>query len=120
METSSFVKALLSIDKVAEGSLFRYKSLAVEMNVSKSRISVLVDELEEEGYLLRAGAREVAILPKGKEAIASLKTAFDGVHRTYQTSLPLPEERIEELSLITLYQGSSSLLAALTGLAAVQ
>ncbi len=121
METSSFVKTLLAIDAVKEGNdAFRYKALALEMKVSKSRVSVLIDELEEGGYLSRSGPREVAVLPKGKKAIAEIKSSLASIVAAYSSSLSLPQERLEELSLITLYQGSSSLVNALTGLATAQ
>ncbi len=121
METSSFVKTLLAIDAVKEGNdTFRYKALALEMKVAKSRVSVLIDELEEEGYLSRSGPREVSLLPKGKKAIEEIKKDFASIIAAYSSSLSLPQERLEELSLITLYQGSSSLLHALTGLATAQ
>ncbi len=121
METSSFVKTLLAIDSIKDSNwTFRYKALALEMKVSKSRISVLVDELEEEGYLSRSGPREVSVLPKGRKAIEEIKNHLERIVAAYSSSLNLPQERLQELSLITLYQGSNSLLNALTGLATAQ
>lgn len=121
METSSFVKTLLAIDSVKDPNwTFRYKALALEMKVSKSRVSVLVDELEEGGYLSRSGPREVCVLPKGRKAIEGIKQDLERIVAAYSSSLKLSQEKLEELSLITLYQGSSSLLHALTGLATAQ
>ena len=74
----------------------------------------MIDELEQGGYLLRSGAREVAILPKGNEAISSLRILLDKVYGAYKTTLSLPKEGVEELALITLSLGSTSLLSALT------
>ena len=74
----------------------------------------MIDELEQDGYLLRSGAREVAILPKGNEAISSLRILLDKVYGAYKTSLSLPKEGVEELALIILSLGSTSLLNALT------
>lgn len=74
----------------------------------------MIDELEQDGYLLRSGAREVAILPKGNEAIFSLRILLDKVYEAYKTSLSLPKEGVEELALITFSIGSTSLLNALT------
>ena len=74
----------------------------------------MIDELEQDGYLLRSGAREVAILPKENEAIFSLRMLLDKVYEAYKISLSLPQEGVEELALITLSLGSTSLLNALT------
>ena len=74
----------------------------------------MIDELEQDGYLLRSGAREVAILQKENEAISSLRILLDKVYEAYKTSLSLPKEEVEELALIILFLGSTSLLNALT------
>ena len=74
----------------------------------------MIDELEQDGYLLRSGAREVTILPKGNEATSSLRILLDKVYEAYKTSLSLPQEGVEELALIILSLGSTSLLNALT------
>ena len=74
----------------------------------------MIDELEQDGYLLRSGAREVTILPKGNEATSSLRILLDKVYEAYKTSLSLPKEGVEELALITLSLGLTSLLNALT------
>ena len=74
----------------------------------------MIDELEQDGYLLRSGAREVAIPPKGNEAIFSLHILLDKVDEAYKTSLSLPQEGVEELALIILSLGSTSLLSTLT------
>ena len=74
----------------------------------------MIDELEQDGYLLRSGAREVAILPKGNEAIFSLRILLDKLYEAYKTSLSLPKEGVEELALIILSLGSAFLLNALT------
>lgn len=74
----------------------------------------MIDGLEQDGYLLRSGAREVAILPKGNEAIFSLRILLDKVYEAYKTSLSHPKEGVEELALITFSIGSTSLLNALT------
>ena len=74
----------------------------------------MIDELEQDGYLLRSGAREVAILQEENEAIFSLHILLDKVYGAYKTSLSLPQEGVEELALITFSIGSTSLLNALT------
>ena len=74
----------------------------------------MINELEQDGYLLRSGAREVAILQKENEAIFSLRILLDKVYEAYKTSLSLPKEGVEELALIILSLGSTSLLNALT------
>lgn len=74
----------------------------------------MIDELGQDGYLLRSGARELAILPKGNEAIFSLRILLDKVYGAYKTSLSHPKEGVEELALITFSIGSTSLLNALT------
>ena len=74
----------------------------------------MIDELEQDGYLLRSGAREVAILPKGNEAIFSPLILLDKAYEACKTSLSLPKEGVEELALITFSIGSTSLLNALT------
>ena len=74
----------------------------------------MIDELEQDGYLLRSGAKEVAILPKGNEAISSLRILLDKVYGAYKNLLSLPKEGAEELALIILSLGSTSLLNALT------
>lgn len=119
MASESLLRTLLSIDRCKEGDTFRYKALGLEMKISKSRVSVLIDELEEKGYVKRFGAREVKLLGKGMETIASLKEALDGIAFAY-SSLSLSQERIKELSYLTLTQGSRSLVNDLTGLATVQ
>ncbi len=119
MATESLLRTLLCIDRCREEDSFRYKALGLEMRISKSRVSVLVDELEEKGYVKRDGPREVKILDKANEAIASLKEELEGIASAY-SSLALSKERIEELSYLTLVQGSRSLVNDLTGLATVQ
>ena len=67
----------------------------------------MIDELEQGGYLLRSGAREVAILPKGNEAISSLRILLDKVYGAYKTSLyhlvlrlNLPAQRVDCLAAV--------------------
>ena len=74
----------------------------------------MIDELEQDGHVLRSGAKEVDILSKGNEAIFSLRILLDKVYEAYKTSLSLPKEEVEELALITFSIGSTSLLNALT------
>ena len=52
--------------------------------------------------------------PKENEAIFSLRILLDKVYEAYKTSLSLPQEGVEELALIILSLGSTSLLNALT------
>ena len=119
MATESLLRTLLCIDKCRESDSFRYKALGLEMKISKSRVSVLIDELEERGYVRRNGAREVKLLDKGSRTIASIKEELGAIASAY-SSLALSKERIEELSYLTLTQGSRSLVNDLTGLATVQ
>ena len=119
MASESLLRTLLCIDRCREKDSFRYKALGLEMKISKSRVSVLIDDLEEKGYVRRSGAREVRLLDKGEQTIASIKEELENIALAY-SSLALSKERIEELSYLTLAQGSRSLVNDLTGLATVQ
>ncbi len=114
MEQASLNRCLLGIKQTMESNgCFRYKALSLEMKLSKSRISVLVDELEEQGYAIREKPREVRVTPKGIAAIEELSSSRTRLIEGILRKLPLGREDAEHLADYALSEESSALRDAL-------
>ena len=113
MEKATRIKTLLAIDSIKDDEItFRYKSLSLELKVSKSRVSVLVDGLEQDGYCKRNGSREVCLTPAGLEEISNIKAALESLTIQIDRKLSLGEHSQELATLLLLY-ASPELLASL-------
>ena len=100
METKTLTRILLSLDKIAdEDGQFSFADLASSLGVSKARISVLMDELVELGYLERYSKRLVKIQSKGKEAIANRCREVEALTSLLQERLGLDENLALEAAL---------------------
>ena len=113
MEKATRIKTLLAIQRIKDDeTTFRYKSLSLELKMSKSRVSVLIDGLEQDGYCKRFGSREVRLTPLGLEEIAPIQDELSSLADKLSGKLSLGEHSQELATLLLLY-ASPELLASL-------
>lgn len=114
MSEKTLRKALLCIADSRTGeNAFSLKSLRFCLNVSKPRVSVIIDDLEEGGYVERKGHRECLILPKGKQEMDKLLVQRNRLLARFEEQLRLSGKEARSLSNLVLTEGTSYLQEAL-------